>query len=59
MIIAIVTSLIKTNEDVTSNTGREMDFSFQVKLDTNSQGGSLQVAVVVDRALEQVACGIS
>lgn len=56
---AIVTSLIKTNEDVTPNTGREMNFSFQVELDTNSQSGTLQVAVVVDGALEQVACAVS
>lgn len=35
-----------------------MDFGLQVELDTNCQGGSLQVAVVVDGALEQVACRI-
>lgn len=56
---AIVTSLIKTNKDVTPNTGREMNFSFQVELNTNSQSGTLQVAVVVDGALEQVTCTVS
>lgn len=54
-----MTSLIKTNKDVTPNTGREMDFSFQVELDTNSQSGTLQVTVVVDGALEQVTCTVS
>lgn len=53
---AIVTRLIKTHEDVTPNTGREMDFSFQVELDTDGQCGSLQVAIVIDGTLEEVAC---
>lgn len=56
---AVVTSLIKTNKDVTPNTGREMNFSFQIELDTNSQSGTLQVAVVVDGALEQITCAVS
>lgn len=33
-----------------------MNFSLQVELDTDSQRGGLQVAVVVDRALEEVTC---
>jgi len=53
---ATVTSLIKTHEDVTPNTGREMNLSLQVELDTDGQRGSLQVAVVVDGALEEVTC---
>jgi hypothetical protein len=53
---AIVTSLIKTHEDVTPNTSREMNFSLQVELDTDGQCGSLQVAVVVDGTLEEVTC---
>lgn len=52
---AIVTRLIKTHEDVTSNTGREMNFSFQVELDTDGQCCSLQVAIVIDGTLEEVA----
>lgn len=54
---AIVNSLIKTHEDVTPNTGREMNFSLQVELDTDGQCGSLQVAVVVDGTLEEVTNG--
>lgn len=53
---ATVTCLIETNKDVTPNTGREMDFSLQVELDTDGQRGSLQVTVVIDRTLEEVAC---
>lgn len=53
---ATVASLIKTHEDVTPNTGREMNLSFQVELDTDGQRCSLQVAVVIDGALEEVAC---
>lgn len=36
-----------------------MNFSFQIELDTNSQSGTFQVAVVVDGALEQVTCTVS
>lgn len=50
----MVTSLIKTHEDITPNTSREMNLSFQVKLDTDRQRSSLQVAIVVDGALEEV-----
>lgn len=53
---ATVTSLIETHENVTPNTGREMNFSFQVELDTDGQCCSLQVAIVVDGTLEEVTC---
>lgn len=53
---ATATSLIKTHEDVTPDAGREMDLSLQVELDTDGQRGSLEVAIVVDGALEEVTC---
>lgn len=53
---ATATCLIKTNEDVTPDTGREMDLSLQIQLDTDGQCSTLQVAIVVDRALEKIAC---
>lgn len=52
---AKVTSLIQTHEDVTPDTGREMNFSFQVELDTNGQCCSLQVTIVIDGSLKEVA----
>lgn len=51
-----ITSLIKTNEDVTPDAGREVDLSLEVELDTDGQRRGLEVAVVVDGTLEEVTC---
>lgn len=50
------TSLIKTNEDVTPDAGREVHLSLEVELDTDGQRRGLEVAVVVDGPLEEVTC---
>lgn len=55
-IVMMTTSLIKTNEDVTPDAGREVDLGLEVELDTDGQRGGLEVAVVVDGPLEEVTC---
>lgn len=49
--------LIKPNQDVTPDSGGEVHLCLEVELDPNRKRGVLEVAVAVDRSLEQVACG--
>lgn len=47
--------LIKTNQNIAPDSGSEMDFGLEVKLDSDHEGGILELAVGVDRALEEVS----
>lgn len=49
------TCLVKADEDVTADAGGEVDFGLKVKLDSDHEGGSLEVALVVDGTTEEVA----
>ena len=47
--------LVQPHENVTAYAGGQMHLGFQVQLDTDHEGGVLELAVGVNRALEQVA----
>lgn len=47
--------LIKTNKDITPDSGREVDLSFEVEFDANCKRGVLEVAVGVDWSPEEVS----
>lgn len=48
--------LVKPHEDVAADACREVDLGLEVELDANHEGGVLELAVVIDGALEEVAC---
>ena len=48
--------LIQPHEDVTPNSGGEMYFSLQIKLDAHHQRSVFQLAVWADGTLEEVSC---
>lgn len=48
--------LVQTDRDITTNSGSQVDLSFEVELDTDHQCGSLQVAVLVGCSFEETAC---
>lgn len=50
-----IKSLVKTDQDVTTDACRQVNLSLQVELDTDRQGGGLQVTLIVDGTLEEVA----
>lgn len=50
-------NLVKTNENITPDARRQMHLSLEIKLDTNGQGGGLQVALIVDGTTEEVSYG--
>lgn len=50
---------VKPNDDVTTDPGGEVDLSLKIKLDTDHEGGVLEIAIVVDGALKQVSLGRS
>lgn len=51
----IIQNLVKSNQNVTPNAGRQMHLSLKIKLNTHSQGSSLQVSLFINRATEQVS----
>lgn len=47
--------LVQTDEDVTAYAGSDVDFGFQVQLDTDHESGLGQLTLVVDGTLQEVA----
>ena len=50
-------SLVQADSDVALDSGREVDLGLDVQLYTEKQGRVLLNAIVVDGALQQLACG--
>jgi hypothetical protein len=47
--------LVKTNDDITLDTGSQVDFGLEVELDAEQKSGILELAVVVGSALDDLA----
>lgn len=47
--------LIKSDDNVTSNSGSEMNLCFNIKLDANENASIFQLAVIMNWALEKIS----
>ncbi|RWA04511.1 hypothetical protein EKO27_g10595 [Xylaria grammica] len=56
VVVVVVGVVVQPHDDVTADAGCEVDFGLEVKFDANQERGALELAVVVDGALEEVAC---
>jgi hypothetical protein len=48
--------LVKPNHHVTTDAGGQVDLGLQVEFDADQRGSVLELALVVDGAIQQVAC---
>ncbi|CAG9982037.1 unnamed protein product [Clonostachys byssicola] len=47
--------LVKTNNDITLDTGSQVDLGLEVELDAEQKSGILELAIVVGSALDDLA----
>jgi hypothetical protein len=48
--------LVETNNDVTLDTGSQVDLGLQVELDTEEESGVTEGAVILGGTLDDLAC---
>jgi hypothetical protein len=50
------THLVKTNNDITLDTGSQVDLGLEVELDAQKEGGVTERAVILGGTLDELAC---
>lgn len=51
-----INRLVKTNDNVTLNTGSQVNLGLKIKLDAEEERGISEAAVLVGGTLQEVAC---